>query len=158
MAEFTALAAPTINSYRRLVPGLWGPTEATWGIDNRTCALRAIQGEAKSQRVEYRLPGADANPYLALAGAIASGLHGIKSEIEPTAPIAGNAYEAELPRELSLPRSLSDAASLFSQSNIARDWFGDAFVDHFAATRDWEVRNFRRHVSDWELARYFELI
>ena len=158
MPEFTALAAPTINSYRRLVPGLWAPTEATWGIDNRTCALRAIPGAAKSQRVEYRLPGADANPYLALAGAIASGLYGIEHQIEPTAPIDGNAYEAEMPRELSLPRSLDAAAAAFQQSSIARDWFGDAFVDHFAATRDWEVRSFRRHVSDWELARYFELI
>lgn len=158
MPEFIALAAPTVNSYRRLVPGLWAPTEASWGIDNRTCALRVIAGAAKSQRVEYRLPGADANPYLALAGALASGLYGIEQEIEPTAPIAGNAYEAELPHELSLPRSLGDAAAKFSQSRIARDWFGDTFVDHFAATRDWEVRSFRKHVSDWELARYFELI
>ena len=93
-----------------------------------------------------------------MAGALASGLYGIEQAIEPTAPIAGNAYEAELPRELSLPRSLGDAAAVFSQSRIARDWFGDTFVDHFAATRDWEVRSFRKHVSDWELARYFELI
>jgi len=158
MPQFTALAAPTINSYRRLVPGLWAPTEASWGIDNRTCALRVIAGAAKSQRVEYRLPGSDANPYLALAGAIASGLHGIEQEIEPTAPVDGNAYEAEMPTELSVPRSLSDATAAFRQSAIARDWFGDIFVDHFAATRDWEVRSFRRHVSDWELSRYFELI
>ena len=158
MPEFTALAAPTVNSYRRLVPGLWAPTEASWGIDNRTCALRAIAGADKGQRVEYRVPGADANAYLALAGAVASGLYGIEHEIEPTAPIDGNAYETELPRELSLPRSLSDATAAFGQSSIARDWFGDPFVDHFTATRDWEVRSFRRHVSDWELARYFELI
>ncbi|MFT5182367.1 MAG: glutamine synthetase, partial [Alphaproteobacteria bacterium] len=158
MPEFTALSAPTVNSYRRLVPGQWVPTEASWGIDNRTCALRVIAGAANAQRVEYRLPGADANPYLALAGAVASGLYGIEQEIEPTAPTAGNAYEAETPPEISLPRSLSDAAAAFGQSSHARDWFGDPFVDHFAATRDWEVRNFRKHVSDWELARYFELI
>ena len=158
MPEMTALAAPTINSYRRLVPGLWAPTEATWGIDNRTCALRAIPGAAKGQRVEYRVSGADANPYLALAGAIASGLHGMEQKIGPTLPIEGNAYEAELPPELSLPRSLSAAAAAFGQSSVARDWFGDAFVDHFTASRDWEVRSFRKHVSDWEMARYFELI
>ena len=140
------------------MPGLWAPTEASWGVDNRTCALRAIAGSAKAQRVEYRVPGADANPYLALAAAVASGLHGIENEIEPTAPVDGNAYQAELPAELSLPRSLGDAAAVFSQSRIGRDWFGDRFVDHFAATRDWEVRSFRKHVSDWELARYFELI
>ena len=158
LPEFAVLAAPTVNSYRRLVPGLWAPTDASWGIDNRTCALRAIAGAAKSQRVEYRVPGADANPYLALAAAVASGMYGIEQEIEPTPPVNGNAYEAELPRELSLPRSLGDAASAFSQSAFARDWFGDPFVDHFTATRDWEVRSFRKHVSDWELARYFELI
>ena len=158
MPEFTALAAPTVNSYRRLVPGLWAPTVASWGVDNRTCALRVIAGSAKSQRVEYRLPGADANPYLALAGVIASGLYGIEQEIEPTAPIEGNAYKAEMPAELSVPRSLSDATASFRRSPIARDWFGDTFVDHFAATRDWEVRSFRKHVSDWELSRYFELI
>ena len=158
MSEFASLSAPTVNSYRRLVPGLWAPTHASWGIDNRTCALRVIPGSAKSQRVEFRLPGADANPYLALAGAIASGLRGIEQEFEPTGPIDGNAYNAELSPDLSLPRSLSDATAAFRQSSVARDWFGDTFVDHFAATRDWEVREFRRHVSDWELARYFELI
>lgn len=158
MPEFTALAAPTVNSYRRLVPGLWAPTEASWGIDNRTCALRVIPGSAKSQRVECRLPGADANPYLALAGAIAAGLHGIEQQIEPTAPVSGNAYEAEFPPELSLPRSLDDAGAAFAKSSVARDWLGETFVDHFAATRDWEVRAFAKHVSDWELARYFELI
>ena len=158
LPEFTALAAPTVNSYRRLVPGQWVPTEASWGVDNRTCALRVIPGTPSAQRVEYRLPGADANPYLALAGAVASGLQGIEQAIEPSAPAAGNAYEAEWPRELSLPRSLSEAAAAFGRSNLARDWFGDAFVDHFAATRDWEARSFRKHVSDWELARYFELI
>lgn len=158
MPEVLAMISPTVNSYTRLIPGFWAPTDASWGIDNRTCALRVIPGSPSAQRVEYRLPGADANPYLALAGAVASGLHGIEQEIEPTAPVAGNAYEAEWPQELSLPRSLSEAAAAFGQSSLARDWFGDPFVDHFAATRDWEVRSFRKHVSEWELARYFELI
>jgi glutamine synthetase len=158
MPEMTVLAAPTVNSYSRLVPDQWAPTEASWGMDNRTCALRVISGGPESQRVEYRVPGSDANPYLALAAAIASGLHGIEQEIAPTAPVTGNAYEAEWSTELSLPRSLSDATTTFSQSAIARDWFGDTFVDHFAATRDWEVRSFAKYVTDWELARYFELI
>lgn len=158
MSEMTVLAAPTVNSYSRLVPDQWAPTEASWGMDNRTCALRVIPGAAESLRVEYRVPGSDANPYLALAGAVASGLYGIEQEITPTAPVTGNAREAEWPTELSLPRTLADAASKFSQSTIARDWFGDTFVDHFAATRDWEVREFRKHVTDWELGRYFEQI
>lgn len=158
MPEFTALFAPTVNSYRRLVPGLWAPTAASWGVDNRTCALRIITGSEKSQRVEHRLPGADANPYLALAAAIASGLYGIENEIEPGTAITGNAYEAELPAERQLPRVLEDAARDFKNSAAARDWFGDAFVDHFAASRDWEAREAHKYVSDWELARYFELI
>lgn len=158
MPEFTALFAPTVNSYRRLVPGLWAPTAAGWGIDNRTCALRVIPGDASAQRVEHRLPGADANPYLALAGAVASGLYGIENRIEPDPAISGNAYDADLPAKRQLPRTLEDAARLFAESAVARDWFGDAFVDHFAASRDWEARQARRHVSDWELARYFELI
>ena len=158
MPEFTALFAPTVNSYRRLVPGLWAPTAAGWGVDNRTCALRVITGNASAQRVEHRLPGADANPYLALAGALASGLHGIENRIEPDPAISGNAYDAALPAKRQLPRTLEDAARLFSESTVARDWFGDGFVDHFAASRDWEARQERLYVSDWELARYFELI
>ena len=158
MPAFCALFAPTVNSYRRLVPGLWAPTAATWGIDNRTCALRAIPGSAKSHRIEHRLPGADANPYLALAAALAAGLHGIAHGIEPDPAVGGNAYTAELPDDRQLPRVLEDAARMFTGSDVARDWFGDAFVEHFAASRDWEVRESRRHVSDWELARYFELI
>ncbi len=158
MPEFCALFAPTVNSYRRLVPGLWAPTDATWGIDNRTCALRALPGSSKSQRVEHRLPGADANPYLALAAALASGLHGIENRIEPDAPVTGNAYSSALPYTRQIPRTLEDAAAHLSTSEAARDWFGDAFVDHFTASRDWEVRESRRHITDWELARYFELI
>jgi glutamine synthetase len=158
MPEFTALFAPTVNSYRRLVPGLWAPTAASWGIDNRTCALRVVPGTEKSTRVEHRLPGADTNPYLALAAAIASGLHGIENKIDPDAPVTGNAYENTLAAERQLPRVLEDASAFFAKSEVARDWFGDAFVDHFAASRDWEVRESRKHVSDWELSRYFELI
>ncbi len=158
MPEFTALFAPTVNSYRRLVPGLWAPTAASWGIDNRTCALRVIPGSKSSLRVEHRLPGADANPYLVLAAALASGMYGIENEIEPDPAITGNAYDAALPDERQLPRTLEEATRLFSASTVARDWFGDAFVDHFAASRDWEARQARKYVSDWELARYFELI
>lgn len=158
MPAFTALFAPTINSYRRLVPGVWAPTTANWGIDNRTCALRVIPGGAESQRIEHRLPGADANPYLALAAALASGLYGIENEIEPGPAITGNAYDATLPPGRQLPRTLEEASQMFSDSAVARDWFGDSFVDHFAASRDWEVRQSRKYVSDWELARYFELI
>lgn len=158
MPEFLSLLAPTVNSYRRLVPGYWAPTDATWGVENRTTALRVIPGGAKSQRVEYRLGAADANPYLALAAALGSGLYGIQQGWEPTAPISGNAYAVEHPAELALPHTLWDAAQRLKASQAARELFGDAFVEHFAATREWEEREFRKHVSDWELDRYFEII
>lgn len=158
LPELTVLAAPTVNSYRRLVPGYWAPTAATWGIDNRTVGIRAIPGSSKSQRIEFRVPGADANPYLAMAAAFAAGLWGIENHIEPTAPSEGNAYLQEQPEELQLPRTLWDAAQRFKASPVARAAFGDAFVDHYVATREWEEREFRKHVSDWELKRYFEII
>ena len=156
--ELAALSAPTVNSYRRLVPGYWAPTAATWGVDNRTVAIRAISGGAKSQRVEYRVPGADTNPYLTVAATLGAGLWGIEHAIEPNEAMTGNAYVAEVPDSLRLPATLHDAAAALRGSAAARALFGDAFVDHFAATREWEEREFRRHVSDWELKRYFEII
>jgi len=158
LPELAVLAAPTINSYRRLVPGYWAPTAATWGVDNRTVAIRAIPGSAKSQRVEFRVPGADANPYLAMSAAFAAGLWGVEHKIEPTPAAEGNAYLQEQPESLQLPRTLWEGAQRFKASTLARDAFGDAFVDHYSATREWEEREFRKHVSDWELKRYFELI
>jgi glutamine synthetase len=158
MPELLAMVAPTINSYTRLIPGFWAPTDSTCGVENRTCALRVIPGSAKSQRVEYRVAAADANPYIILAAALGSGLWGIENRIEPEPFVEGNAYEKKFPAELALPRTLWDSAQRLKQSQMARDYFGDAFVDHFAATREWEEREYRRHISDWELARYFEII
>jgi glutamine synthetase len=147
-----------VNSYSRLIPGFWAPTDATWGIENRTCALRAIPGSAKSQRVEYRIAAADINPYIALAAAIGSGLWGIEHRIEPDAPIEGSAYARSCPPQRQLPRTLWEAAQRLKESGAARALFGDAFVEHYAATREWEEREFRKAITDWELARYFEII
>jgi glutamine synthetase len=154
MREFAPMFLPTINSYKRTVPGAWAPTNVTWGIDNRTTALRAIPSGAKATRVEHRLPGADCNPYLALAASLASGLYGVEKQLE-LPPATSNAYATEAPP---LPPSLEEAATLFRSSDAAREYFGADFVDHFSATRMWEVREFRRAVTDWELARYFEII
>jgi glutamine synthetase len=158
MPEMLAMVAPTVNSYRRLIPGFWAPTQAAWGVENRTTALRVIPGSAKSTRVEYRVAAADGNPYLALAAAIGSGLWGIENDLDPGEPIRGNAYEIKRPAKLQLPRTLTEAAGRLKGSKAARALFGDAFVDHYAATREWEEREFRKHISDWELDRYFEII
>ncbi len=158
MPELLSMIAPTINSFTRLIPGFWAPTEPSYGIDNRTCALRAISGSEKSQRVEYRISAADANPYVILAAALASGMWGIENKVEPEGPVEGNAYEQKFPKRMQLPRTLWEAAQRLKKSEAARDWFGDAFVDHYAATREWEEREFRKHITDWELERYFEII
>ncbi|MBM3635828.1 MAG: glutamine synthetase [Alphaproteobacteria bacterium] len=158
MPELLAMVALTVNSYTRLIPGFWAPTDSAWSVDNRTTALRVIEGSEKSQRVEYRVAAADINPYLALAAAIGSGLWGIENKIEPGDAQTGNAYEAKLPKNRALPRTLWEAAQRLKASKAARDLFGDVFVDHFAATREWEEREFRRAITDWEMQRYFEII
>ena len=158
MPELLAMIACTVNSYSRLIPGYWAPTSATWGVENRTTALRVIRGGPTSQRVEYRIAAADINPYIALAAAIGSGLWGIENRIEPDAPLVGNAYDIQHAPERRLPSTLHAAAERLSASQPARTLFGDAFVDHYAATRQWEEREFRKAITDWELARYFEII
>jgi glutamine synthetase len=158
MPELLAMVAPTVNSYTRLVPGFWAPTAAAWGFENRTCALRVIGGSASTQRVEYRIAAADINPYIALAAAIGSGLWGIERKIEPDAAIVGNAYEQGGAANHALPSTLWEAAQRLRASEAARDLFGSEFVDHYAATREWEEREARKAVTNWQLARYFEII
>lgn len=153
MPQMCALIAPTINSYKRMVPGAWAPNTPTWGIENRTTALRIIPSSASAMRIEYRLCGADMNPYLSMAAALASGLYGIEHEIEPPPPQTGNAYEAKGPP---LPRTLAEATALLKESAPARTLLGAEFVDHYVRTREWEVREFNRAVTTWELQRYIE--
>jgi glutamine synthetase len=157
LMEFAPMFWPTINSYKRLVDGFWAPVKPTWGIDNRTASFRVIAGSAKATRLETRCPGADVNPYLAMAAVIAAGMHGVEKGLKLTAPpITGTNQGADdVPRA---PRSLIRSTQNFKASDIARDWLGDTFVDHFAATREWEHRQWQDAVTDWELKRYFEII
>ena len=159
LPEMTALYAPTVNSYRRLVPGLWAPTKACWAPENRTGSLRTIHTpNPSSSRLELRVPGADINPYLAFAGTLAAGLWGVENEVPLRPQVKGNAYRLPESEAPSLPATLEDATSRFRSSKVAREMLGDVFVDHYCATRDWEVRQQRRAVTDWELRRYFEVI
>jgi glutamine synthetase len=157
LMEFAPMFWPTVNSYKRLVDGFWAPVKPTWGVDNRTASFRVIAGSPKSTRLETRCPGADVNPYLAMAAVIAAGLHGVEKGLKLTAPpITGTNQGAEnIPRA---PRSLIETTRIFRDSAIARDWLGDTFVEHFAATREWEWRQWQDAVTDWELKRYFEII
>jgi glutamine synthetase len=155
--EFAPMFWPTINSYKRLVDGFWAPVKPTWGIDNRTASFRVIPGSPKSTRLETRCPGADINPYLAVAALVAAGLHGVEMNLKLSArPITGTNVGAEnIPRA---PRSLAATTEIFKQSKVARDWLGDDFVEHFALTREWEWRQWQDGVTDLELKRYFEIV
>lgn len=152
------MLAPTVNPFTRLVPGFWAPTSATWVLDNRACAIRVISGPPSAHRIEYWVPDAEGNPYLVLAAALASGLHGIKEKINPLEKSDGNAHEKQMPEHLHFPSTLWDAAGLLCHSDVANNWFGKAFVDHFSSSREWEERENRRAITDWQLNRYFKLI
>ncbi|SCF78218.1 glutamine synthetase [Streptomyces sp. MnatMP-M27] len=155
--DMTALYLPTVNSYKRTEGGSWAGSSSTWGYDNRTVAVRAIPSAGAAARIENRIAGADANPYLVIAASLGTGLHGISKGLTPPAPMEGNAYEKAGP-ETALPNTLEAACGALENSNTARALLGDAFVDHYVATRRWEVRKFHSHVTEWEISRYLEHI
>jgi glutamine synthetase len=156
MPELTALISPNINSYKRYVPGVWAPLNASWGVENRTCAVRAIPGNAKATRLEHRQAAADINPYIAMAAALASGLFGIEEKSTPPPPVQGDASgRGDL---APLPGTLREATTRLAKSERARGLLGEEFVDHYVRTRDWECRQYERAVTEWELARYFEAV
>lgn len=147
--------APTVNSYKRYVDASWAPTRLAWSNDNRTAGFRVV-GEGQSLRIECRIPGADANPYLALAASLASGLDGIAHRIEPPAAFVGDVYAAKvLPR---VPYTLAEAVGVFSKSPFSKKAFGDDVVEHYTHFFRTEVAAYDKAVTDWELRRYFERI
>jgi glutamine synthetase len=153
--EMSLLLAPTINSYKRFQPGSWAPTAVAWGVDNRTLGFRKV-GHGEATRVECRIPGSDANSYLAFAATLAGGLHGIRNKIDPGAPYLGNGYEGDdLPR---VPASLVEAIELWRGSEVAREAFGDEVHHHILNMAEQEWLESNRCVTDWELRRYFERI
>ncbi|HEV3221257.1 MAG TPA: glutamine synthetase family protein [Puia sp.] len=155
--QLLPMFAPTINSYKRLVEGAWAPTTLTWGIDNRTVALRVLNGSKTTCRLETRVIGADTNPYLAMAGALAAGLYGIKNKLQlKQAAVSGNGYLDHSNGRL--PATLDEATKLMKQSVAAKEILGEGFVNHFTSTREWEWRQHLKTVTDWELKRYFEII
>ncbi|MGI5424691.1 glutamine synthetase family protein [Streptomyces sp. CA-179760] len=152
LRDFSLLYAPNINSYKRFQPGSFAPTAVAWGHDNRTCALRVV-GHGRSLRFENRLPGGDVNPYLAVAGLVAAGLHGIEQKLELPEPCPGNAYTADFAH---VPTTLREAAELWENSPVARAAFGDEVVAHYRNMARVELDAFDAAVTDWELRRSFE--
>jgi glutamine synthetase len=157
--ELSAFSTPNVNSYRRPSPELWAPTNASWGWDNRQACVRVISIDQEASRLEYRRPGADLNPYLAIASCLDSGLRGIAEKIEPPEPSVGPAFADEsIPN---FPATLEEAADELDKSKLARGWYGDLYIDHYVASRRAEadiVRGIRdAQVPDYEVARYFEI-
>lgn len=153
----TALFAPTINSYKRYVPGMWAPMTASWGVENRTCAMRAITGPGpNASRLEFRQTAADLNPYISIAACLAAGLHGVTQAITPPPPAGGDATQASGAKPF--PTTLPAAIAALRNDETVRQVLPEAFLDHYIRTREFEVRQFERDVTDWELGRYFEAI
>ncbi|MFF0853529.1 glutamine synthetase family protein [Streptomyces sp. NPDC003280] len=152
LRDFSLLYAPNINSYKRFQPGSFAPTAVAWGHDNRTCALRVV-GHGRSLRFENRLPGGDVNPYLAVAGLVAAGLHGVEQRLELPEPCPGNAYTADYEH---VPTTLREAAELWENSPVAKAAFGDEVVAHYRNMARVELAAFDAAVTDWELRRSFE--
>ena len=158
LPECLALCSHTVNAYRRMVPGNWAPRTPTWGIGNYTTAVRAVAGAPEDARVEFRVPAADTNPYLAMALCLGAGLWGLEQAAEPPEPLAGDGREI-VPEGLeALPRNLSEASERLATSEAARLCFSDAFIDHFVRSRRREVEAVERHVSAFERARYIEVV
>jgi glutamine synthetase len=158
MAELSAVFAPTPNSYRRFAPYSWAATTATWSLDNRSAGLRAICRGEGATRVEHRQAGADANPYLAVAAALAAGLDGVRRACEPPAPRNGDVYALADGTAPALPATLAEATDLLDRSALARDWLGDDVVEHCVTMRRAELTAQAAAVTDWETSRYLEAL
>jgi glutamine synthetase len=151
--ELSLFIASNVNSYKRYAVASWAPVNIVWSRDNRTCGFRIV-GHGSSLRIENRLPGGDANPYLTYAAMLAAGLHGVEHQIEPPDAYQGNAYEAvDVPR---VPRSLAEAIEALRGSTLARDAFGNDVVAHYLNMAEVEQRAYDMAVTDWERRRYFE--
>lgn len=151
LPEFSLLALPNVNSFKRVIPDSWAPVYPNWGYENRTCAFRVVGGAPLSKRVEIRLAGADANPYLAMAAFVTAGRLGVEHEIEPTDACSVNGWASENQQLQRFPSSLPEAIERFAGSVAAREQFGDKFVEHLTGMKRAQNDDFARSVTDWEI-------
>ncbi|MFV0475542.1 MAG: glutamine synthetase family protein [Pikeienuella sp.] len=161
LPEMMAMVGGTVNAYKRLIPGTWAPVMPSWGVQNRTCAQRVINDSPDATRVEFRVPAADANPYVTLAFLAGAGLYGVRNRIDPGPPVEGDGYALPYDPEKALPRDLGEAAERLARSDIAREIFGDAFVDAHADIRRKEYADYAAYlnrISPWEIERYLGVV
>ncbi len=158
MSDFNLLWAPYVNSYKRYGEGTAAGLNKTWGIDNRTVGVRVLAEGEGSCRLEHRVPGADANPYLVMAAMLAGGLYGIEHKLEPPKLFKGDAYKIPVKEVAQVPRTLGDAIQSFFNSKIARECFGDKFVEYYAEFKSAEWKEFCAWVTDWEKRKYLEMV
>jgi glutamine synthetase len=151
--DLALFIAPSVNSYKRYASESWAPTSVSWGRDNRTCGFRIV-GHGQSRRVECRIPGADANPYLAFAALLAAGLDGIENQTDPGPELKGNAYEAGEAEPF--PAALREAKELWDSSDFVKTAFGEAVQKHYSNYARYEQQEFDQVVTDYERRRMFE--
>ena len=151
--DFMYFLAPYVNSYKRFQKGSFAPTRTIWSVDNRTAGFRLCAAGSKSVRVECRIPGSDMNPYLAMAAMLAAGIKGIEEKLELAPPTVGDAYQGNSAK---IPQNLRDAMATLSSSTMLREALGDDVVTHYTRAAEWELEEFDRVVTDWEIARGFE--
>ena len=153
-ADYTYFMAPYVSSYKRFAKGSFAPTQIVWSVDNRTAAYRLCGAQSKAIRIECRIPGSDMNPYLAQAAMLAAGIRGIEEKLELPEAFRGDAYDDDAQQHI--PRNLRDARTALTGSKMLRAAFGGAVIDHYSRAAEWEIEEFERVVTDWEIARGFE--
>jgi len=164
LADVMPIVAPTVNSYKRLVENFWAPVTVSWGLEHRAASIRLItppSASAKSTRMEVRVPGADTNPHLVLAAILGLGWRGVEKKLEiPVPPLnKGEDVGGEADKGVRLAKSLKEATARFmAKESVAREIFGDEFVEHFGGSREHEIRLWDEAVTDWEVKRYIEMV
>ncbi len=153
-SDITVFMAPYVNSYKRFQKGSFAPTRKVWSVDNRTAAFRLCGDGSPAVRIECRVPGADVNPYLAIAGMLAAGMAGIEEKLDPGAPLSGDAYEGDGADHI--PTTLREATEALRGSQMMRKAFGSEVIDHYTRMAEWEQEAFDQVITDWEIARGFE--
>jgi glutamine synthetase len=151
--DFMYFLAPYVNSYKRFQKGSFAPTRTIWSVDNRTAGFRLCSANSSSVRIECRIGGSDLNPYLAMAAQLAAGIKGIEDKMDLDPPTVGDAYAGDTGM---IPQNLRDAMGTLKNSKMLREALGDDVVDHYTRAAEWELEEFDRVVTDWEIARGFE--